>query len=130
MQECLDALHSFIPSLGLEIGPLPDDRYAEIVHHGAEQLAVYQETYNREVYETLHTAGMKKNFNWRLDCPERAYQGGFRRIQIGALFGLSPWRAGGHGARRPSGLFAEALLEVRAFRGVPAHASLRRELRV
>ena len=33
MQECLDALHSFIPSLGLEIGPLPDDRYAEIVHH-------------------------------------------------------------------------------------------------
>lgn len=92
MQECLDALHSFIPSLGLEIGPLPDDRYAEIVHHGAEQLAVYQETYNREVYETLHTAGMKKNFNWRLDCPERAYQGGFRRIQIGALFGLSPWR--------------------------------------
>ena len=52
MQECLDALHSFIPSLGLEIGPLPDDRYAEIVRHGAEQLAVYQETYNREVYET------------------------------------------------------------------------------
>ena len=44
MQECLDALHSFIPSLGLEIGPLPDDRYAEIVRHGAEQLAVYQET--------------------------------------------------------------------------------------
>ncbi|MFR4416813.1 MAG: hypothetical protein ACLT8E_05220 [Akkermansia sp.] len=24
--------------------------------------------------------------------PERAYQGGFRRIQIGALFSLSPWR--------------------------------------
>ena len=92
IQKCLDALHPFIPSLGLEIGPLPDDRYAEIVHHGAEQLAVYQETYDREVYETLHTAGMKKNFNWRLDCPERAYQGGFRRIQIGALFGLAPWR--------------------------------------
>ena len=49
MQECLDALHSFIPSLGLEIGPLPDDRYAEIVRRGAEQLAVYQETDNRQV---------------------------------------------------------------------------------
>lgn len=92
IQQCLDALHEFIPALGLEIGPLPDDRYAEIVHHGAEQLAVYQETYNREVYEELHTAGMKKNFDWRLDCPERAYQGGFKRIQIGALFGLAPWR--------------------------------------
>lgn len=92
IQECLDALHSFIPALGLEIGPLPDDRYSEIVHHGAEQLAVYQETYNRKVYEQLHTAGMKKNYDWRLDCPERAYIGGFRRIQIGALFGLAPWR--------------------------------------
>lgn len=130
MQECLDALHSFIPSLGLEIGPLPDDRYAEIVRHGAEQLAVYQETYNREVYETLHTAGMKKNFNWRLDCPERAYQGGFRRIQIGCPVRAFAVAAGGHGSCRPSGLPAEALLEIRAFRGVSAHASLRRELRV
>lgn len=92
LQACLDALRSFIPSLGLEIGPLPDDRYAEIVRHGAESLTVFQETYDREVYEQLHTAGNKKNFTWRLDCPERAYQGGFKKIGIGALFGLAPWR--------------------------------------
>jgi 2-iminoacetate synthase len=92
LQECLDALRPFIPSLGLEIGPLPDDRYAEIVHHGAESLTVFQETYNKAVYEQLHTAGAKKNFAWRLDCPERAYAGGFKKIGIGALFGLSPWR--------------------------------------
>lgn len=97
---------------------------------GAEQLAVYQETYNREVYETLHTAGMKKNFNWRLDCPERAYQGGFRRIQIGAPVRAFAMAAGGHGACRPSGLPAEALLEIRAFRSVSPHAPLRRELRI
>lgn len=92
LQKCLDALRDFIPSLSLEIGPLPDDRYAEIVRHGAEGLIVYQETYNKEVYETLHTAGPKKNFDWRVDCPERAYLGGFRRIGVGALFGLSDWR--------------------------------------
>lgn len=92
IQDCLDALRTFIPSLGLEIGPLPDDRYAEIVRHGADQLAVYQETYNRTVYEKLHTAGLKKDYTWRLNCPERAYAGGFKRIGIGALFGLSPWR--------------------------------------
>ncbi len=92
LQECLDALRPFIPSLGLEIGPLPDDRYAEIVRHGAESLTVFQETYNEEVYRELHTAGLKKDFKWRLDCPERAYQGGFKKIGIGALFGLSPWR--------------------------------------
>lgn len=92
IQACLDALKTFVPALSLEIGPLPDDKYAEIVHHGAEALIVYQETYNKEIYETLHTAGPKKNFAWRVDCPERAYAGGFRRIGVGALFGLSSWK--------------------------------------
>ena len=92
LQDCLDALKSFIPTLGIEVGPMEDDQYAEIVRHGAEGLVVYQETYHRETYGRLHTAGPKKNFDWRLDCPERAYAGGFRRIGIGALFGLADWR--------------------------------------
>lgn len=92
LQDCLDALKGFIPTLGIEVGPMEDDQYAEIVRHGAEGLVVYQETYHRETYEKLHTAGPKKRFDWRLDCPERAYAGGFRRIGIGALFGLADWR--------------------------------------
>ncbi|MES2661470.1 MAG: 2-iminoacetate synthase ThiH [Verrucomicrobiota bacterium] len=92
LQKCLDALKPFIPTLALEVGPMEDDQYAEIVGHGAEGLVVYQETYHRETYQQLHTAGPKKNFDWRLDCPERAYAGGFRRIGIGALFGLANWK--------------------------------------
>jgi 2-iminoacetate synthase len=53
---------------------------------------VYQETYDREVYAELHTAGPKRDFNWRLDCAERGYAAGFRRLGIGALFGLCPWQ--------------------------------------
>lgn len=92
LQKCIDAIKSFIPTIALEIGPMEDEQYSEIVNHGAEGLIVYQETYNREKYATLHTAGPKKKFDWRLECPERAYAGGFRRIGIGALFGLSPWK--------------------------------------
>lgn len=92
LQDCLDALKPLIPTLGIEVGPMEDEQYAEIVAHGAEGLVVYQETYDRAVYQTLHTAGPKKNFDWRLDCPERAYAGGFRRIGIGALFGLADWK--------------------------------------
>ncbi len=92
LQSCIDALKSLIPTLAIEVGPMEDDQYAEIVAHGAEGLVVYQETYDREIYQTLHTAGPKKNFDWRLDCPERAYAGGFRRIGIGALFGLADWK--------------------------------------
>lgn len=92
LQQCLDVLQPWIPTLAVEVGPMEHDQYTEIVAHGAEGLVVYQETYHRGIYQTLHTAGPKKNFDWRLDCPERAYAGGFRRIGIGALFGLAPWR--------------------------------------
>ena len=66
--------------------------YQPLVQAGAEGLVVYQETYDREVYEDLHTSGPKRNFNWRLETPERAHTAGFRRLGIGALFGLSDWR--------------------------------------
>jgi len=54
---------------------------------------VYQETYDRAIYSDLHTSGPKRDFNWRLDCVERGYGAGFRRLGIGALFGLAPWQA-------------------------------------
>lgn len=92
LQQCIDAIKSFIPTIAIEVGPMKDHQYGELVNHGAEGLIVYQESYDREAYAKLHTAGPKKNFNWRLECPERAYAGGFRRIGIGALFGLAPWR--------------------------------------
>lgn len=92
LQACIDSIKSFCPTIALEVGPMEDDQYGEIVEHGAEGLVVYQETYDREKYALLHTAGPKKNFDWRLECPERAYAGGFRRIGIGALFGLANWR--------------------------------------
>jgi 2-iminoacetate synthase len=91
LQDCLDALKEMIPTIGIEVGPMEDDQYGELVEHGAEGLIVYQETYHQETYEILHTSGPKKKFHWRLDCPERAYLGGFRRIGIGALFGLADW---------------------------------------
>jgi 2-iminoacetate synthase len=55
-------------------------------------LVVYQETYDRAIYASMHTAGPKKNFEWRMETPERAYAAGFRRIGIGALYGLGDWR--------------------------------------
>ena len=66
--------------------------YLPIVEAGAEGLVVYQETYNRAVYAGMHTAGPKRDFNFRLHCAERCYRAGFRRVGIGVLFGLSAWR--------------------------------------
>jgi 2-iminoacetate synthase len=92
LARCVERLRPFFPSISLEVGPMETDPYVPIVEAGAEGLVVYQETYNREAYAELHTAGPKKDFNWRLDCPERAYAAGFRRLGVGALFGLAPWQ--------------------------------------
>ena len=93
LAECVAALHAMTPSLSLEIGPMETDSYRPLVRAGAEGLVVYQETYDRETYAEMHTAGPKRNFAWRLETPERGYAAGFRRLGIGALYGLADWRA-------------------------------------
>lgn len=90
--DCVRALAPDFSSIAIEVGPMASDDYVPIVHAGAEGLVVYQETYQRAVYAELHTAGPKRDFDYRLDCPERAYVAGFRRIGIGALFGLWRWQ--------------------------------------
>jgi 2-iminoacetate synthase len=90
--ECLRALRPQVPTLAIEVGPMETPDYASMVAAGAEGLVLYQETYDRAIYATHHTAGPKKDFAWRLAAPERGFAGGFRRIGLGALFGLADWR--------------------------------------
>jgi 2-iminoacetate synthase len=92
LADCTRALHEEIPGISLEVGPMETDEYRPIVAAGADGLVVYQETYDRAVYDEMHTAGPKKNFDWRLETPERAYAAGFRRLGIAALYGLADWR--------------------------------------
>lgn len=92
LEEVVRALHAELPSISLELGPMEAEEYRPLVVAGAEGLVVYQETYDRGVYGEMHTAGPKRNFDWRLETPERAAAAGFRRLGIGALFGLADWR--------------------------------------
>ena len=92
LAECVRALAPDFPSILIEVGPMETRDYIPIVDAGAEGLVVYQETYDRGVYSEMHTAGPKRDFDFRLDCSERAYAAGFRRLGIGALFGLSRWQ--------------------------------------
>ncbi len=95
LEECVRAVReqAGVPAVSLEVGPMETEEYRPLVEAGAEGLVVYQETYQRDVYAELHTAGPKRDFDWRMDCPERAYAAGFRRLGVGALFGLCDWRA-------------------------------------
>ena len=92
LERCVRALAPEVPSVSLEIGPMEVEEYRPLVQAGAEGLVVYQETYHPATYAEMHVSGPKKDFAYRLDTPERAYAAGFRRIGIGALYGLWQWR--------------------------------------
>jgi len=92
LADCVGALREEVPSLSLEVGPMETADYQPLVAAGADGLVVYQETYERAIYDDMHTAGPKRNFDWRLETPERAYAAGFRRLGIAALYGLADWR--------------------------------------
>jgi 2-iminoacetate synthase len=92
LEACVRAVRPLFPSVSLEVGPMESADYRPLVQAGAEGLVVYQETYQAEAYAAVHTAGPKREFGWRLDTPERAWAAGFRRLGIGALFGLADWR--------------------------------------
>lgn len=78
--------------VGLEIYPLNTDEYTYLHQCGADYVTVFQETYNADKYETLHLAGHKRIFPYRLNAQERALRGGMRGVGFAALLGLDDFR--------------------------------------
>ena len=79
-------------NISIEVQPLEEDEYKELVALGVHTVLVYQETYNRDSYAEYHTKGKKSNFSYRLDTPERLGRAGAHKIGLGVLIGLTDWR--------------------------------------
>ncbi len=82
-------------AISIEIQPMERDEYARLFAAGITSVAVYQETYDCELYPSLHLAGKKSDYDYRLATPARAAAAGMREVGIGALLGLSDWRSEG-----------------------------------
>lgn len=78
--------------IGLEVYPMNSDEYAYLHECGADYVTVFQETYHSDKYETLHLAGHKRIFPYRLNAQERAIRGGMRGVGFAALLGLADFR--------------------------------------
>ena len=81
-----------IPSVGIEVPSLTREEYRLVSEAGCDSLTMFQETYDEALYASLHPAGPKRDFGFRLDAPHRAVAGGMRCLTFGALLGLSNWR--------------------------------------
>lgn len=91
--EAARRLRRFFPGIGVEVQALAAEEYALLREAGVDGMTMFQETYNEPFYATLHPAGPKRDFHFRLDAPDRAGQAGMRSLNVGALLGLDDWRA-------------------------------------
>lgn len=82
-------------AVSIEIQPMSTEHYRRLFVAGITAVAVYQETYDRKVYKEVHLSGKKSDYDYRLKTPERVAKAGMREVGIGALLGLSDWRAEG-----------------------------------
>jgi 2-iminoacetate synthase len=89
----LSLLRERFSSLSMEVQPLDESEYALLVKHGLNAVLVYQETYDPLVYPKYHLKGPKSDMNYRLETPDRLGKASIKKIGLGALYGLSDWRA-------------------------------------
>lgn len=92
LRECVRGLQKYFSSVAIEVYPLQEEEYRDLVLSGLDGVTVYQEVYNEAVYGAVHTQGPKADFRFRLETAERACRAGVRTVTIGALLGLDDWR--------------------------------------
>ncbi len=79
-------------SVAIEVAPFPEANYRTLAEAGVDSVVLYQETYNRNVYQQVHQGGPKKDYDQRLEFVEGACRAGMRTVGIGMLLGLAPWQ--------------------------------------
>jgi 2-iminoacetate synthase len=89
LRDCVSVLRECFSSISIEVYPLDEAEYSELVGAGADGLTIYQETYDSAVYASLHEGGPKSDFGYRLAAPERGCAAGMRGVTVGALLGLA-----------------------------------------
>ncbi len=81
-----------IRRVNANIAPLTIEEFHRLKDVGIGTYQLFQETYHRETYARVHTAGRKKDYDWRVTAMDRAMQARIDDVGIGVLFGLFDWR--------------------------------------
>ena len=81
-----------IRRINVNVAPLSTDEFKQLKDAKIGTYQLFQETYNRKVYETMHPSGAKADFDWRVSVMDRAMAAGIDDVGIGPLLGLHDWR--------------------------------------
>jgi 2-iminoacetate synthase len=92
IEHAIRLVKPYFKQLSLEVQPLSTQDYIRLQNEGVYGVYVYQETYHRQRYRCYHPAGMKRDYKWRVETPERLGSAGIHKIGLGVLLGLEDWR--------------------------------------
>ena len=81
-----------IRRLNVNLAPLEVEEFRQLKQAGIGTYQLFQETYHRPTYATVHTAGRKRDYDWRATALDRAMHAGIDDVGMGVLFGLHDWR--------------------------------------
>ncbi len=96
--ECINTIYSVkhkngaIRRVNVNIAATTVENYRKLKEAGIGTYILFQETYHKEGYETLHPTGPKHNYAYHTEAMDRAMEGGIDDVGIGVLFGLDKYR--------------------------------------
>jgi 2-iminoacetate synthase len=81
-----------IRRVNINVAPLSVDDFRALKAADIGTYQLFQETYDRDVYKTVHIRGKKSDFDWRVSAMDRAMAAGIDDVGLGVLYGLGDWR--------------------------------------
>lgn len=96
--ECIKTIYSIkhkngaIRRVNVNIAATTVENYRKLKEAGIGTYILFQETYHKQSYETLHPTGPKHNYAYHTEAMDRAMQGGIDDVGLGVLFGLELYR--------------------------------------
>lgn len=81
-----------IRRVNVNLAPQTVEHFRELKAAGIGTFQLFQETYHRPTYASVHLRGMKRDYDWRATAFDRAMEAGIDDVGMGVLFGLYDWR--------------------------------------
>lgn len=96
--ECIDTIYKVkhkngaIRRVNVNIAATTVENYKRLKDAGIGTYILFQETYHKESYETLHPTGPKHDYAYHTEAMDRAMEGGIDDVGLGVLFGLEGYQ--------------------------------------
>lgn len=81
-----------IRRVNVNIAATTVENYKKLKDAGIGTYILFQETYNKKMYEELHPTGPKSNYEYHTEAMDRAMEAGIDDVGLGVLFGLNMYK--------------------------------------